>query len=758
MKQHTILRSKVFYQYFLSYTFILLLPLLALGYFSYSHAANKLQIQIEKSMTSEVSNIEQRVQSLQTSIAAIASQIGSNAMFTKYKFTANEYNMMLGIDMLANFKLNHPDIFDILLYYRGEDRLYSARGVSTVRVVNDSIYRYGNWNTESMTSDLNQVETMTVRAAEPVLINGNEKASLVTFLLPIGPPDYRNGTLMFLVKEPNLFRVSQEWIRFNQASILLVDRQGAVLASSDPGEETTRLAGFAVAPEPNASGRQVWTAAVDGQSYKFMLSEPGNGQWSVLSIFPNRVALAEIGLFRQVLERLLFGVLAVGVLCALVFAFIQYRPIRKITEAIFSPTVQRMKPSKVLDKRGNELVWIRRSVDRMIEDQGELVKEEWIERLLRGEASVAQIDDATIGRIHGNRRIDAYFAVLVRLEAEDDLAALYRAKSAIKQRMSASESDRWQAHPVDLLEVGTFAVLVGLGAGEPARLRLESLHVLRREIEAETAGVSAFTVSCGKVVRELDQVNRSFIEALTAMEYRIKYGAGSVILFEDIDETGVTDAWYPLEEQMKYLQSLKQGDRKVAEETLAGMFRDMREREQSLLILKSKCFELVTAVYKTVKELHLAHHIHSLEKMLAFESLQELQERLEQLTSQVCQEVRQIRDNGNQVLMTDIEAYLRAHFNSYALTLESLAEHFSLSPPYMSRLIKEKSGKSFTDWITEMKLEHAKQLLASSDASIREVGESSGYVDYPNFMRRFKKIEGMTPGEYRKLHQNKTRQ
>lgn len=91
--------------------------------------------------------------------------------------------------------------------------------------------------------------------------------------------------------------------------------------------------------------------------------------------------------------------------------------------------------------------------------------------------------------------------------------------------------------------------------------------------------------------------------------------------------------------------------------------------------------------------------------------------------------------------------YVRA--NADNVTLETLAEEFNLSIPYLSRYIKEKSGKGFSDILTEIRMQRACSLLRGSSIPIAQVSEKVGYQNVEHFTRQFKKIYGCTPSEYR---------
>ena len=96
-----------------------------------------------------------------------------------------------------------------------------------------------------------------------------------------------------------------------------------------------------------------------------------------------------------------------------------------------------------------------------------------------------------------------------------------------------------------------------------------------------------------------------------------------------------------------------------------------------------------------------------------------------------------------------ITRYLQEHLDR-DISLSLLAEEFHLNPQYISQLFKSEIGVNFLAYLTNIRMEQAKKLLLSTDLSIAEVSERSGYGDYRVFTKVFKKSEGVTPSQYRR--------
>jgi AraC-like DNA-binding protein len=83
------------------------------------------------------------------------------------------------------------------------------------------------------------------------------------------------------------------------------------------------------------------------------------------------------------------------------------------------------------------------------------------------------------------------------------------------------------------------------------------------------------------------------------------------------------------------------------------------------------------------------------------------------------------------------------------ITLADAAAAAFLSPNYLAHLLKKETGKTFTDLVTERRLEHAQDLLAHSSQRIASIAHASGFTDEAYFARRFRQRFGHTPKAWR---------
>lgn len=113
----------------------------------------------------------------------------------------------------------------------------------------------------------------------------------------------------------------------------------------------------------------------------------------------------------------------------------------------------------------------------------------------------------------------------------------------------------------------------------------------------------------------------------------------------------------------------------------------------------------------------------------------------------------QIQNDANTKDDRLIEMLNYIQTNYQTVTLESVAEHFHLSAPYISKYIKDKSGKTFGEHVANVRLKRAKTLLKNGNMTVENISYAVGYPSAEHFIRTFKKTFNMTPTQYRNLNQ-----
>jgi Response regulator containing CheY-like receiver domain and AraC-type DNA-binding domain len=117
------------------------------------------------------------------------------------------------------------------------------------------------------------------------------------------------------------------------------------------------------------------------------------------------------------------------------------------------------------------------------------------------------------------------------------------------------------------------------------------------------------------------------------------------------------------------------------------------------------------------------------------------------------QEANRSRDRDRQLssFAESIQGYIEEHYEDPNLNITMIGDTFGMKATYLSKLYKDQTGEGLLDAINRTRINRAKELLRTERTSLEEAAGRSGFSSVNTFIRAFKKVEGVTPGQYKWL-------
>lgn len=147
-----------------------------------------------------------------------------------------------------------------------------------------------------------------------------------------------------------------------------------------------------------------------------------------------------------------------------------------------------------------------------------------------------------------------------------------------------------------------------------------------------------------------------------------------------------------------------------------------------------------------------ACHLNVADYLLKPVNREELMALLKKLLKQIREEqlTQRILVSEEKTQEQKILFYIQQHFTEQNFSLGELSDTFCLSQSYLTRLVKQETGKSFTELITQLRVERAISLLMQyPDMKLVEIAERTGFASQHYFSRVFKEKTGFPPADYR---------
>ena len=109
-----------------------------------------------------------------------------------------------------------------------------------------------------------------------------------------------------------------------------------------------------------------------------------------------------------------------------------------------------------------------------------------------------------------------------------------------------------------------------------------------------------------------------------------------------------------------------------------------------------------------------------------------------------------VMDTPQHYIVSDTKSYVEKHYSNPSLSRSLISEHLSVNASYLSDVFKSETKIGLSEYITQVRINKAKQLLTESSISIQDVAKAVGCNSLQYFYQLFKKETGITPAEYQK--------
>ncbi|HEX2945025.1 MAG TPA: response regulator [Clostridia bacterium] len=258
---------------------------------------------------------------------------------------------------------------------------------------------------------------------------------------------------------------------------------------------------------------------------------------------------------------------------------------------------------------------------------------------------------------------------------------------------------------------------------------------------------------------KLTQLPQKFKECREALEHKFYMGSNSIILHSDINTFFKYDDNSMLEKLQKALiEGIKSGNEQSVRDRLKDIYIYVKTIDPSRKeFIKNFYWNLISSINNIRTSLMSGDS----DKKLEYSELgglygliekctnsDELNTLLDESARSVTSKVNSYNNKSIKLILRKAVEYLQNHYNEQ-ITLNEVAEHTFVSTYYISRMFKKEMGKNFVDYLNEIRIEKAKEMLRDVRYKTYEVAEQVGIPDAHYFSKLFKKYVGVTPTEFR---------
>ena len=774
-------KSKVFIRFISSYVIVLLIPLIILSVIIYTTFAGKLTKEVTGSTRRMLTQVSDIMDMRLNDLSNLSERISGNTDL-KPIFAANAYNFEVypmiydGIKALQDYKYNNSIIENIFIFNRNTDLIVGDTGK-----YNYSTYAFNgsSWNYIYSGSPGNhldiikKVNHITVLPSQPAVVNGT-KANVIFYMqpLPVNGGNCYTGTLLITIRESAIQKLIRKILGDYSGHIFIIDsdenmivgtRLGNENEDEDDGKKAFDLALSCIDGYMD-DDRQAFSEETDGSLISCAKSELTG--WKYIAVMDSRQVLKQVDSVKSIFIVILCFAFLIGLGFAMYFSKGNYSNIRKITDNILK-NKGCLGNDKIfknewnfIDSAVSDYIDNTKSLQQKLADQMPIIRNDFLLRLIKGELT----DNSAIRSLMEFCKVNLdspYFAVIyINI---DDYDVFRKLSSEPAQGVARITIANTAEELCSRIGNGYAVELSGDRIALIAALNNNSDDALNSLFKDIPRYICAFakehfgftvTVTISGVHEKPTSLNAACRECESAFHYKILKGNNSIICFDEvarrIDNINFSN-FYTFEQEKRIIRYLRQGQYEEIRLILDDIIDRIKNNPISLEVVKCLCFEIINTAIKSLHELgmeNIEYYVY-LKNIIEKESIDELYNNVCGFYSMLCDKVNRAKCMKNDAKKQQAIQYINDHYNDSSLSIDSIADVFSVSSPYMGKLIRDQLGCSFVDYLDGIRIEKAKELLCRSNMSIAEIAKNTGFNSAYNFTRVFKRYEDITPGQFR---------
>ncbi|RAV16684.1 helix-turn-helix domain-containing protein [Paenibacillus contaminans] len=584
---------------------------------------------------------------------------------------------------------------------------------------------------------------------------------------------YRKGAVAFNIDERSIFNLIKNAIDPSTGYIFITDAQGTIISHSDKSLIGSQASGAVWSKQMSEQDEGRFSTRISGIGRTvFYMKSPYTG-WEIISVVSDSELSKPLVRVRNTLLGISVVLLLLAVAMSAAVNSWMFRPVNRVLANVSKQLQQyRAYERKSEHTAEDEFGSIERSLSHILADSDRMYRQ------MRETQPVIKwrlVMDALIGaRKNPGELLPSLEAIGFPLYAGQMLAmaAEFDRKSEIATPQDlhlycyalcnvAEEMINTECLGVAIEARDGLVVIVISFAdsdGEANVLRVLAVAELIKSY-VEEQFKRTISIGLGRMTQGMETLQQSYHDALSALSYKMILGGNTIISSEDIREPasgefmrllGMTDAIVDSLRLTDREKMAKQTERWFGEMAASGAAPDMIR--QLVVQFMMKAAKAVGEIDPALLEEAPSHRLFDL--LSQYENIRQLSDHVIDQLGRYAEQIGEKRSNRERNdVIERITAFIDERYMHSDLSLNYLASEFKLSVSHVSRLFKEQTESNFIDYLMDIRMRKAKELLAGTDMLVRDVSGAVGYTNVNSFVRIFKKSTGFTPGEYREREQ-----
>lgn len=262
------------------------------------------------------------------------------------------------------------------------------------------------------------------------------------------------------------------------------------------------------------------------------------------------------------------------------------------------------------------------------------------------------------------------------------------------------------------------------------------------------------TIGIGETYPDIYDVSVSYKEACFALRNKITLGTNTVISFSAVNEMKLMGNPYSMERRAELLMNMRLDNAEEINTLIDCIFRELSANNTSIDQFLVTCIEMISTCFEFLSETGQNYsdvfqkQSNLIEELQAKKSIVEMNKWIKDLFSLTTSYVFSRRKSKSQRIVNAVIEYIESNYYNEELDIDELARNLYINYGHLCYLFKKESGKTINDFITEFRINKAKELMDNGNHFVQDIANKVGYTDQGYFGKCFKKYTGLTPSKY----------
>jgi len=597
---------------------------------------------------------------------------------------------------------------------------------------------------------------------EEITMQNGKKEEMLLFVQSLWTDSGNKGNLIFPIRSEVIKNLMRDAYISRDGWAYFLDKRNGDLILSVPAADGT----FELVPEEVLkSGEAIQEVQLNGMGVEVICTDSDYLGLTYVAVLPKDYITLQINQDQRKYLVLIVVVLCIGISSILLVSWKKGKRINSILQLLLTLGAEKER-QKQKQMKGDEMEYISNSLMLLIDNNTDL-KESirrqrpitrglLLERLLRGGSgtTVHSLEDYGI-YLRGKRLLVVAF--LIGGEDTADVG-MYAEETVVYKQVLHQGLEELLAGDKYMCDIDMDLCAVICTLEDKFRTSGNSfLEKLERLSEAfwEDYGVKvriAVSMICEdvtKIVKAYDQVCEMLYYGTVPMN--------SVIFYEDYQDSKEY-YYFPVTLEERLVNAVRLGNTEAMHTQLSEVYQvNVLSRNLNPSMMHFLVNDLQCAIFKALHSLNNSVEIDEEEIFRQLEQLNRENDILlrfntiNSMFKYICDMVNEVNHESSAKQLQEIEGYIRLNYAKFDMSLIKISGDFGYASTYFSKLFKELFGENFATYLEKVRIEKVCDLLKEGKRQ-EDIAEQTGYNSVYVMRTAFKRIKGMTPNEFRKLH------